>query len=163
MTVSNARGIKTIYEKLKTINERSSKMNAKLLLERLRVAFTFTCEESRIKELLNSLTLVEKCLSCRSTSTQLLYIHKPPLHNRYSILSDTALSEIKCESEDNSLELYSIPTKQQQAKRRKADKVQLTTKNQEKPKNESSSSVLAIGDSIPKHIDGLTLQQCSLA
>ena len=30
-----------------TINEQSSKVDAKLLLERVRVAFTFTCEESR--------------------------------------------------------------------------------------------------------------------
>ena len=90
-----------------------------------------------------------------------------PLHNKYSILSDSALSETKRDTsshnnsnaEDNSLELCSNPGKQQQAERRKTDKAQLTKKNQDKPNNERSSSVLIIGDSIPKHIDGLKMHK----
>ena len=90
-----------------------------------------------------------------------------PLHNRYSILSDSALNETKRDtsshnksnSEDNSLELCSNPGKQHQAERRKTDKAQLTKKNQDKPNNERSSSVLIIGDSIPKHIDGLKMHK----
>ena len=83
----------------------------------------------------------------------------PPLHNRYSILSDSALSEIKSDSEDNTLELCSIPTKQQQAQRKKTDKVQSAKKYQDKLQNERRCSVSIIGDSIPKHSDGLTMHK----
>ena len=83
----------------------------------------------------------------------------PPLHNRYSILSDSALSEIKSDSEDNTLELCSIPKKQQQAQRRKADKVQSAKKYQVKLHNERRCSVSIIGDSILKHIDGLKVHK----
>ena len=54
----------------------------------------------------------------------------PPLHNRYSLLSDSALSETTMDTsshgnmnaEDNTLELCSNPAKQQQAQRRKTDR-----------------------------------------
>ena len=60
----------------------------------------------------------------------------PPLQNRYSILPDYAMSETNrdnsnhdnSDAEDNTLALCSNPAKQQQAQRRKTDKVQLTRK-----------------------------------
>ena len=88
------------------------------------------------------------------------------IHSKQN-LSDSALNETQRETsshdnsnaEDNSLELCSNPCKQQQAERRKTDKPELTKKNQDKPNNERSSSVLIIGDSIPKHIDGLKMRK----
>ena len=49
------------------INEKSSKLNLKLLPKRLRVALVFTYEDSRLKELLCLHILGEKSIYCRRT------------------------------------------------------------------------------------------------
>ena len=90
-----------------------------------------------------------------------------PLHNRYSILSDTALSETKENSnshhnihtDNNDIDSNSNLTEQRQTKKRKPVKEQSTKSKQDnKPKNERSR-VLILGDSIPKHVDGLKMHK----